>query len=529
MKKYQKYAVKLTNKSKFKPNADTEEINLLPSKAQKRPVYSTIDENFGFLNSIISSTIGLTETKYELWNGKTHIGVAYIQSLADKELISSHIIKPLIEGNVNDAITADIIPDLIRTRFIHIPDTKKSNMMEEVIRSLYDGFTVIFSEDSNETVLVGCKKIEKRSIEMPNNEVTVLASMDSFTEDLETNCSLIIRRLPTPDLHFEEFTAGRLSHTKIKVVWLEGIAHQIVIDEIKKRIEKIDVDNIDGIGPLIELIVEEPLSIFPNYRQTQRPDTVTRKLSDGYVAVFCSNSPFALVAPMFFTDNFKTMDDYSENFYIGSFLRFVRLLAFFLSTTVCSLYVAFVAYNQTIVPPPLAVTIASGRNSVPFPTIIEILFLSLTITIIREASLRLPGSVGYFIGTLAAVVIGQSAVTGGYVSASVIIVIAISAISSYAISNSNFVYPARLLNYVMILLAGMFGMFGVVNGIVLIIWHMVSLKSFGMPYLYPIVPFDKEAIKDSFIRAPFKYLKNRPGILAHDNNQKVGARGKNVK
>lgn len=527
MKKYEKLAVKLTDKKAGKTKKTVVQTSgpKQPSEAQNRAIFSTIDENFGFLTSIFGNSIGLTQTKYEILENEAQVGITYIQNIVDKNMISSHIITPLIETKITEAFDAQNLSILIQSKLIHIPDIKKSCEMKQVVDSLLNGYTIVFLQGAKEAFVIGCRKVESRAVEAPNNEVTVLASMDSFTEDIETNCSMIIRRLTTPDLHFEQFTVGSLSHTKVKLLWLDGISNLTVVDEVRKRIEKIDIDSVDGIGGLAELIVENPLSIFPKYRQTQRPDLVAKKLTEGYTAVLCSNSPFAMVAPMFFVDNFKTMDDYSETTFISSFLRLIRVFAFLLSTSLSALYLSFVTYNQAIVPPTLAINIAIGRDGVPFPSIIEVLILSLAISIIREASLRLPGSVGYFIGSLAAVVIGQAAVTAGYVSASVIIVIAISAISSYAISTTTMVYPARLINYFMIICAGTFGMFGVINGIMLVTWHMVSIRSFGMPYMYPLVPFDIEAIKDSLIRAPLKNKKNRPGILVHDNSVKMGSKG----
>ncbi len=524
MKKYDKKAVKLTDKKATKKSKaiDINSNPVRPSEAQNRKLFTTIEDNFGFLTSIFGESIGLTQTKYDILEGKAQVGISYMQNNVDKNMISSHIVKPLIECTADYLIDANNLSVLIQSKLIHIPDVKKCNEMKQVVSALLNGYAIVFLQDMSQAFLVGCRKVDFRAVEAPNNEVTVLASMDSFTEDLETNCSMISRRLKTPDLHYEEYTIGRLSNTRVKLLWFEGISNLKVVEEIRKRILNIDIDNVDGIGELAELIVEKPLSIFPKYRQTQRPDLVSRNLTEGYTAVLCSNSPFALIAPLFFVDNFKTMDDYSENFFISSFLRLVRVLAFFLSTSFSGLYVSFVTYNQAIVPSTLAINIATGRDGVPLPTIIEVLSLSLIISIIREASLRLPGSVGYFIGSLAAVVIGQSAVTAGYVSASVIIVIAVSAISSYAISTTTMVYPARIINYFMILMAGTFGMFGLFNGLTLVVWHLVSMRSFGMPYMYPLVPFDKEAIKDSFIRAPLAYMKKHPSILGRNNTVKTG-------
>jgi spore germination protein KA len=184
-----------------------------------------------------------------------------------------------------------------------------------------------------------------------------------------------------------------------------------------------------------------------------------------------------------------------------------------------------VTYNHSIVPPDLAVAIAVGRDGVPFPSVVEILLLTVTISIIQEAALRIPGIIGYFIGTISAVVIGQATVSAGYVSASVIIVISISVVSSFAISSATLLYTARLINYSLILLAGFFGMYGLINGIVITAWHMVSLHSFSLPYVYPLIPFDREAMKDTLIRAPMRSLKKRFSLLSPNNRSRTNDQG----
>jgi len=503
-------------KSTNNGNKDGYSTRLL-SSAQEGNVLSTIDENFGLLKDILGNGIGLVEGKYVILNGKVEAGLAYIEAIADKILISRQVIEPILKGRVDlDTGFEDILTQL-QSKFIYVPNIKKSSDMKQVVDSLLNGDTVLFIDGVATALIIGSRKIEKRAVEKPDNENTVSASMESFVEDLETNCSLIIKRLPTPDLRFETFSIGELTRSKIKLLWLEGIANTKVIEEVRGRIESIEVDVLDGTGGLSELIGDHPLSVFPTYRQTQRPDVTAKNLSSGHFAIICGNCPFALIAPASFWDNFKTMDDYAEKPLISSYLRIVRYIAFLLSVLISPLYLAFVTYNHSIVPPALALNIATGREGVPFPSFVELLILTLALTVIREASLRMPGAVGFFIGTLSAIVIGQAAVNAGYVSASVIIVVAISTISLFAISSTTMVYPAKLINYFFILLAGTFGMFGLINGVLIILWHMVSLESFGVPYLYPLIPFNLEGMKDTFIRAPVSVLKKRLRILAPYN------------
>lgn len=492
-----------------------------PTEAQDRSVFLSIEENFGFLDSVLGPGIGLVKARYEVLDGRILVGLVYVESMADVKMLSSHLVEPLQKGLLDcDAGLGNSLAQ-IKAQLISVPDTTITSDMKQAMGSLFNGGSLLFVDGIDSTLVIESSKAEVRGIEKPDNEVTVSAAMDSFTEDLDVNCSLIIRRLPTPALHFESFTVGQLSKTTVKLIWLKGIANEKVVEEARRRIKQVDIDNVEGTGVLAELIRDHPLSIYPTYRQTQRPDMTSRHLTDGAFAILCSNSPFAFTAPVSFWDNFKTMDDYAEATVVGSYLRLSRILSFILSILVSPLYLAFVTFNHTIVPPALALNIATGRQGVPFPSVVELLVLTLSITVIREASMRISGSVGFFIGTLSAIVIGQASVTAGYVSASVIIVSAVTAITSFAVSAPALAYTSRLTNYFLILLASVFGMFGVINGLVLVILHITSLKSFGVPYLYPLVPFSPAGLKDALIRAPQNTLRQRLRILAPFNQVRV--------
>jgi len=498
---------------------------LLPSEKQVRKVFSSIDENFSFLNDLLGNAMGIVEHKYCLLDDKTEIGLVYIDSMSNKEYVSKQVIEPLLSSPFDSQKHLNNILFLIQSKFTYIPDTKTSNEMKQITEELFRGNTILFIDGIDTAIIIGSNKSEKRSIEKPENEPSLFGSMDSFTEDLETNCSLLIRRLPTPDLRFEAFTVGRLSQSKVKLLWIENISNTKAVEEARQRIKSIDIDAIDGIGALTELIEDQPLSIFAKYKQTQRPDVTAKYLEDGHFAILGSNSPYAFIAPVSFWDNFKTTDDYIDKSLVATYLRLIRVAAFILSILISPLYLAFITHNHAVVPPALAQNIASGREGVPFPSIVEVLLVTIIIGIIREAAFRIPSSVGFFVGLLGAIVIGQSAVTAGYFSASVIIVVAISAIANFGFPSNPMVLPARLINYFLIILSGFLGMFGLINGIAIIFWHMLRQESFGVPYLYPLVPFDREALKDSFVRMPFGHLRKRFEILSKNNRQRMSQKG----
>lgn len=512
---------------KQKKNIDVSMIskNNFNSSLQVK-IFNSVDENLSFIKKQLGDSIGLGEGKFKAFGGQFEIGILYITSLCNKEFISDQVIAPLLCGTLKNNMENIDISVLSQTVFISSINTKIINLKEEAVTELLKGNTVVFFEGSSNILIVQAPKMEKRSIEKPENETTIFSAKEAFVEDIETNMSMIIRRLPIPALKFETHTLGKLSRTNSKLLWVQGLAKDDIIAEARRRIKDVDTDIVDSAGNLAELIQDKPAGIFPSYRLTERPDMVSRALSNGHIAILCNNSPFALVVPMTFWDNFKTMDDYSQIPFASSFLRITRILAFIVSVIISPLYLAFVTYNHTIVPPSLALNISQGREGVPFPSIIELIAMTIIIDIIREAGTRMPGMVGYFIGTLGAVIIGQSAVEAGYVSVSLIIVLAFSAIATFAISSSKLVNTSRIINYFLIFLSGFLGIFGFFNGCFIILWRMSIQESFGVPYLYPIIPVEFQGWKDTFIRAPFKMLKSKLTLIAKQSSNKSGDQNK---
>lgn len=481
---------------------------------------TSLDENLLFIKNQLGDSIGLCEGKIKAFQGQKEIGILYIKSLCDKGFISNNIITPLLHGTLDSLIEGEHIVILTQSLFISSINTKIINKKKDAIGELLRGNSVVFFEECSDILIVESSKGEKRSIGKPENESAVFSAKDAFVEDLQTNIGMVIKRLPIPNLKFETFTLGKLSCTNTRVLWINGLANDEILDELRNRLAKVRLKMVDGTSTLAELIQDKPTSLFPTCRLTERPDLVSRALSEGHIAILCNNSPFALIIPMSFWDSFKNMDDYSQLPVAGSLLRIIRIIAFFIASFISPLYLSFVTYNHTIVPPSLALNISQGREGVPFPSIIELVAMTIIIDIIREAGTRMPGMVGYFIGTLGAVIIGQAAVAAGYVSVSLIIVVAFAAIASFAISSTILVNTSRIINYFLILLAGSLGIFGFFYGSFIVLWRMSILESFGVPYLYPVVPFELKGWTDLFIRTPFKMLENKLSLITNTSKIK---------
>lgn len=255
---------------------------------------------------------------------------------------------------------------------------------------------------------------------------------------------------------------------------------------------------------------------------TEKPDAVVAALAEGRFAILCDGNPFALIAPVEFWQVFQSLDDYAEKPVTESFLRIIRILAFLISTMLSPLYLSFTTYNHTILPPDLVVHISTGRQDVPFPSIIEVLLMTLVIDILYEAGARLPKTIGGAIGVLGAVVIGQSAVAAGYVSPSIIIIISVTSVAGFTFPQTLIYWPTRLINYFLIAITGFLGLYGLLLGFTVIMWHLVSLRSFGIPFFYPVAPFNSSSVKDTLIRAPQWKQAKRPELISHRNVYRKG-------
>ncbi|GFP76523.1 spore germination protein [Clostridium fungisolvens] len=486
---------------------------------ENKSVDASIDKNLQFIKSYLGDGIGLSIGKFNVLGGKIEAGIIYIGILCDEELVNGQVISSLLQGSLRDTIKGKSIATLAKSLYIPSLNTNEVNQMKDIIFGLLKGNTIVFFEGYTDALIIQSQKHEKRSIDKPENEAAVFAAKDSFIEDIHTNISMIIRRLPIPEIRFETFSIGSLSHTETKIAWINGLANDEILDELRRRIKDVDIEMVDGTTILAELIQDKPSQVFPTYRLTERPDLVARALTDGYIAILCNNSPFAMIVPMMFWDSFKNMDDYSQMPIAATMLRITRIIAFFISSFISALYLSFVTYNHSIVPLSLALNISQGREGVPFPSIIELIVMTIIIDIIREAGTRMPGMVGYFIGTLGAVIIGQAAVSAGYVSVSLIIVVAFSAIASFAISSTVLVNTSRIINYFLILIAGFLGTVGLFYGIFIILWRMSILESFGVPYLYPVIPVEFAAWKDVLVRAPFKVLKTKLRLITNNKEE----------
>ncbi|MFW6006543.1 MAG: spore germination protein, partial [Halanaerobiales bacterium] len=403
---------------------------------------------------------------------------------------------------------------------------EKTNQLIKILNNISLGTSVILIDGFAETILCETKGPETRSIEEPTNEISIRGPRDGFVENIYTNISLLRKRIRTPHLWLENFKIGDLTKTEIAIAYIKGLASEELIEEVRSRLQKIDIESVLESGYLQEFLKDEPYTLFPLIERTERPDKVISCLTEGRVAILTNNTPFVLVVPTKYNMLLQTPDDYYEDFHIGSLIRILRHLAFIISILLPGSYVAIVNFHPELLPVGLLLRIASSREGVPFPVIVESLLMESIFEILREAGIRLPQAIGPAISIVGALVLGEAAINAGLVSPPMVIIVALTAIASFTTPDYTLANTARILRYIFILLGGTLGLFGIQYGFLLTAIHICSLRSFGQPYFSPFAPLIWQDLKDSIIRLFLWQHTTRPKLVGgkepekQDNNQK---------
>lgn len=491
------------------------------------PLFSSLDQNLRRLKETLgeSSDVIIKEFKFG-YNQYLQGALLCIDGLVDTNLINSSILKPLMYDTtyklkIDNQSRLNF--EIIDPEFLSTGEVEKITMLDNLLIDLLAGNTIILVDGTKEALSLGLRKWDKRGIEEPGAETVVRGPRQGFTETLRINTSLIRRIVKNPNLRFDSLKVGNQTKTDIAISYIKDIAKPELIDEVKRRIKAIDIDSILDSSYIEAYIEDSPYSIFPTIANSERPDTVAAKMLEGRVAIMVDGSPAVLTAPMVFIEQFQSAEDYYIRPYFATYLRFIRLIAYFLTLFAPAIYVALTTFHQELIPTALLFTMTAGVSGVPFPALVEALTMVLTFDILKEAGIRLPKSIGSAVSIVGALVIGEAAVSAGLIGPFMVIIIAITAIASFVVPKQF--DSSTVIRYVLLFMAGFMGGFGIVVGAMGFVIYILSLESFGVPYLSPIIPFSNEGMKDVFIRRPLWSMRFRPQMIAGRNQKR---RGKNI-
>ncbi len=431
------------------------------------------------------------------------VTVIYFSSLVEKMTIQTMVYIPL----ANNIKQIHQISEYV--------DTKK---ISDAVKKLNAGQTLLYFHETNALVSVDTYSAPTRAIANTETESTVIGPQDAFTESLETNISLLRRRIQSPMLKNENRIIGSEANIKISIMYMENIVNEKNLENLRNRIDQIDYPLFTDVSVLKQLIEDNPFSPFPQYYMTVRPDSVCRYLIDGRIIIFLDNSQTAIVCPTSFFEMFVSVEDYYNRWTTASLLRMLRFFGFFLTIMITPMYISALTFHPEILPYELLLNLQESRSKVPFPPLIEVLFIELIVEVLREAGSRMPTKVGQTIGIVGGIVIGTAAVQAGLLSNILIVLVATSALLSFLPPIFLMSNASRFVRYIFILSAGLFGLFGQMLALAWLIHHLLSLKSLGTNFMTPAIPRKPTDLFDSIIRAPINYIRDKKGISGTKKN-----------
>lgn len=475
----------------------------------------SLEDNLNLLQMRMGHSTDFVLRSWNTPEGNPLLAVSYLDGLVDQQVLTillEDLTKAIQQGGVSEKSAENWLDN-----YTPVGNVTYLNNEQELLNGILNGQVVVLVEYSSKGFLASISGGAKRAVEEPTSQTVLRGPKEGFTEDIATNIALLRRKIKSIDLHIDSRDIGDYTQTKVSVAYIKGIADPEVVKEISKRLDSIKTDSILESGYIEEYIQDGVWSRFPTMFNTERPDAVAGSLLEGLVAIFIDGTPFVLLAPVTFFHFIASSEDYYQRYDLATFLRFIRVASFFVALLLPSLFIATTTFHQEMLPTTLLVTIAAQRENTPLPALLEALAMELIFEVIREAGIRMPRAIGPAISIVGALVLGQAAVQAGLVSAAMVIVVSFTAISNFALPAINMAGAIRLLRFALMLLAGSFGLYGVLAGIIPMMVRLVALESFGVPYMTPLAPFNKNNKKDMLLRVPWWKMKKRPDMIVNSN------------
>jgi len=447
------------------------------------------------------------------------VEIFYIAQLTDRIALSETVVKPLVRhcSAASNPIGAQAAADGI----IYADDCRVESDVDRIEEYILSGLVVVlFSTDKN-YIVVNLKKVAHRQVPTPKLSYSIRGPQDSFTENLDTNLSLIRYRLKDRNIRIKRFKVGARSKTSVAMIYIEDIANDAVVREIQRKIESIDIDGIGESGELQAFLQNNKLQLFPHIGLIERSDMAFRTLLRGKVLVMVDGSGIALLVPKTFSEFFYAGDDWYDNKFFGLFARILRYIAVFFSLTASSIYVALVSFHTDVLPIKYAISVAEMRSNVPYSAFIGALAIEFVMELLRESLIRVPEQIGPAIGIVGTIVIGQAAISSGIFSPFLLILMSLSLLSSFAIPDYSLMNPFRILKFLLLIFTATLGFFGFTIFLTFILAELVSLNSFGVPYMAPLAPFNAYDFRTTLITNKTMNPK-RPNFLRTKDQVKTG-------
>lgn len=479
-----------------------------------------IDKIVAHIKDMNGNSSDINVRYFDIHNKK--VAFMFLESVSSDDKISDFLGKSL---SISVRSKKNLFENLFESINNTIPNSKVKiiDKYDDIFYHLASGFTCVFVDGYNKAMALETKGSLDRSITDASSEPSLKGPKDCFIENILTNIGLIRKRIKDPNLYFEETKVGRRTKTKVVIGYIKDIVDEEKVDLLKKKLEKIDIDGIIDSNYITELLTDNQKSFLPRIVSTERPDLTSMGLLSGKIVIIVENTPYVLLLPTVFADFFKSPEDYYTKPFNASFTRVLRYIAFFIAILVPAFYIAVTTFNMEIIPSSLLISFSIQRESVPFPTIIEVLILVIAYEILREADTRKPQIMGASISIVGALILGEAAVSAGVISPIVVIVISISAVSGMGFNDPNITNAIRSWRILFMLAACLFGIVGIVVLFIIFVTKLNNIEVLGTPYLAPLSPFSFKDLKNSLIRSPQKKIKNRPTYFNKKNINRIGS------
>ena len=483
---------------------------LLKKLEESRKVSVNLRENEKYLRSRLENCSDILIRPMRLGDKhKVDCLMVYIEVAVSNMMLDDSALGKMI--NHFWEISPEDIQEFVRHNSLGIADVKKLENLDESIDAMLAGNAVFFIDGYDKAMKISSKGYPSTGVMEAESEKVLRGSREGFSDSVKSNSALVRKRLRDTRLKVEEYKIGVRSHTLTQVLYMDDLVHEGLLEEVKERLEEFQIDGILDSGMLEQLTEDVWYSPFPQYQTTERPDRAVQEILKGKVVILCDNSPEALILPGNFSSFMESSEDWYHRFEMASFLRILRYLAVIMATVLPGLYLAVIRFHTQILPSALILSFAEAREGVPFSSVVELIFLELAFELIREAGVRVPGSLGNAIGIVGGLVIGQAAVEANLVSPIVVMIVALTALGSMTVPNEEFAAAFRLVKYGFLILGGYLGIYGIVLGVYLVIGHLAGLISFGMPYLVPFIKKEQKGSRgEGVLRVPLRKRVLRP-------------------
>lgn len=463
-------------------------------------VSTKVEENIKYLKGRFANAMDFLVREMDL-NG-TRAALFSLDGLVSKQTITLSVLNPIMHAPVLPG-DGEMIMKFVEESVLGAVEQKHETELDTIETLLMSGFAILCIEGCPYVLSFGVQGFQSRGPDEPQNEVMQRGAKDGFTESFQTNISLIRRRMKTTALKFEKHTVGTQSRTPVVLCYLEGIASEKILRQLREKLKACNLKTTLAAGYLTGYL--ERGGIFSGVGVSERPDTVCGKIEEGRVAVLVEGTPGVLLVPFLFVENFQTIDDYLTRPYYATFIRWIKYLAFFISIFLPGMYVAIATHHPEMLPESLLLKIAEEQAKTPFPVMVESMLLYFMYEIMREAGLRAPRALSTTVSIVGGLVIGETAVSAGLVSAPSLMVIALTAISGYVVP--RLYEPLALMRFLFILIGNFIGLWGVMVGMVFLLMNLCGESAFGVPLLSPVSPLNPRlAMRDVFARAGWNRL-----------------------